>query len=321
MERMAVSRAGNRFDIIHQHGIWAANSRVTNRWRSRFSRPTIINPQGTLEDWALHHSRWKKRLAAFIYEQRNLRQASCLQAVAMSEVASFRKYGLTNPIAIIPNGISHTWLETPGKAEEFCKQHALPSEKRVALFLSRIHPKKGLPLLFEAIANMREHLEEWIVVIVGIDELNHQQELEHLAQQKQITDYVRFVGPAFGAHKANAFAAADLFVLPTHSEGLPVAALEALGAGIPVLTTHGTPFNELAVYGCGWWVPVSGVAIEQALREAVNLPQAALKQMGARGRELVRRHYTWSTIAEKTIELYSWLIYGGPPPSFVVMSM
>jgi glycosyltransferase involved in cell wall biosynthesis len=125
------------------------------------------------------------------------------------------------------------------------------------------------------------------------------------------------VGPLHGQDKRDAFAAADLFVLPTHSEGSPMVVLEALGAGVPVLTTKGAPWADLVRHGCGWWTDISAGGIHDALRDALALSGTAWAAAGQRGRYLVAQKYSWAEIASKTIRLYGWLEGRVPTPDFV----
>jgi glycosyltransferase involved in cell wall biosynthesis len=318
MERAVASQQGEVYTILHQHGIWMANSRVTNRWRGALERATVVAPQGSLEDYALRRSQWKKRLATLAYEGRNLKAASCLHATSPAEVASFRRYGLTNPIAMIPNGIPDAWLDSVGDPERFLNRFSIPADRRVLLFLSRIHPKKGLPLLFRAIAELRHRLDGWLLAIAGPDERGHLLELRSLAEKLNIEDLVQFIGPLFGTDKRDAYAVADVVVLPTHSENFGIVVAEALGAGVPVLTTHGAPWEELEIHGCGWWVDIDVAAMRNALLDAVQRSPTDLRVMGQRGRSLVARQYLWSRIAQQTILLYNWLLGHSEQPDFVI---
>ena len=319
-ERMVSNTAGRQIDILHQHSIWTANTRVANRWRWLYQRPTVVSLHGTLEPYALSRSRWKKRLATSLYEGENLQRASCLHALSMTEAKDIQDYGLRNPIAVIPNGVPEAWLHSSGDAHRFRTQHSISDGKRILLFLSRLHPKKGLPLLFEAISSAQSQLKDWHLVIAGPDERGHRAELRSLSCRLGIQHMLQFVGPLFGQNKRDAFAAADVFVLPTRSEGSPVAVLESLAAGVPTLTTHGAPWEELQTYRCGWWVPIDSSSIQKALLEAVQLPKDELNAMGQRGRDLAQQHYTWEKIAKKLAVLYRWLLYGGEQPGFVIMS-
>jgi len=317
MERKIIARTQD-FDIIHQHGIWTAVSRVTNKWHARTSKPTVIAPHGSLDAWALRRSAWKKRIALALYERENLRQASCLHALSRREAEGFRAFGLKNPITIIPNGISVTWLDRKGDPDAFRCRFGLSKGTRILLFLGRITPIKGLPMLIEAMHKLRAKLAGWKLIIVGANEFGHEQEIRSLIDRLEMEDHVQFVGPLFGQAKRDAFAAADLFVLPSHSEGAPVVILEALGAGVPVLTTNASPWEELVTYRCGWWTDISAEAISDALEDALRRSKAELREMGQRGRRLVSEKYTWSQIAEQTLVLYEWLLHGCRVPDFVI---
>ena len=318
-ERMAGSDAGGYYDILHQHSIWMANSRVTNHWRATFRRPTVVSPHGALEEYALKRSKWKKWLAALCYERKNLRLASCLYATSEAEATSFRSYGLRNPITVIPNGIPDAQIHSAGEGARFRERYSIPPDKRLILFISRLHPKKGLSLLFEAMAIIRKQLANWCLVVAGSDELGHRRELQLLSTRLGIEDLIQYTGPLWGAEKQNAFAAADLFVLPTHSEGFGIIIAEALGAGLPVVTTRGAPWQELLTHHCGWWVDVSTSAIRDALLDAIQRPKHELVEMGQRGKTLVAQKYTWSQVTRKSLMLYEWLLGLGKRPDFVAM--
>ena len=310
------SAANDPPSVVHQHSLWTSLSRVTTRWKSH-GVPTVVSAQGTLDAFAFSKSRWKKRLAMLAYERQNLHRASCLQACGDREIANYRDMGFKNPIALLPNGISKKWMNSLGDPAAFRAKHGVPQDVRILLFISRITPKKGLPMLIEALGGMKQHLREWIVLIAGVDEFGHQAEVEKLIHRHDLERCVRLIGPVYGDDKRNAYAAADLFVLPTHSEENPMVVLEALGAGVPVVTTKGAPWRDLLRYQCGWWTEVSTDAIGQALADALLSPQSALAAMGLRGLELVGRSYEWSQIAHQTIRLYAWLGGRGPQPEFV----
>lgn len=312
-----VSR-GLAYDIVHQHGIWTAVSHVLIQWRRRTGSPTVIAPQGSLEPWALKRSRWKKRLALLLYERQNLHDVSCMQALSIREAADFRAFGIIAPAAVIPNGISNAWMSQRHDSARFRLRHSIPDNARIMLFLARITPKKGLPLLLHVLDRCREKLADWKLVIAGVDEFNHEQEVRSLVHELALQPYVQFVGPQFGQDKRDAFGAADLFVLPSHSEGAPVTILEALGAGVPVLTTKSSPWEDLLTHDCGWWTDISVEGIAGALQDALRRPQCRLGEMGLRGKQLVSEKYTWPQIAGQTLALYDWLLSRGTKPTFIV---
>jgi glycosyltransferase involved in cell wall biosynthesis len=156
-------------------------------------------------------------------------------------------------------------------------------------------------------------------VIAGPDENGHRAKIEALSKILGTECLIQFIGPIVGNEKKDAFAASDLFVLPSLSEGAPIVVLEALGAGVPVITTQGTPWQELQTERCGWWVDVSVAGLRKALMQAISIPKSELEEMGKRGKMLVARKYTWAKTAEKTILLYNWLLGKSERPDFVII--
>lgn len=317
MEQVALRQA-SEISVLHQHALWTGLSRVACRLRTSAKTTVVISPHGALEGWALRKSRWKKQLALALYERENLRNASCLQACSEQEAAGFREYGLKNPIAVIGNGISDSWLQSSGDGQRFRKQFSLPAGKRILLYLSRIAPIKGVPLLIEALARSGKYLDEWTLVLAGGDEGGHLGEVRDLVARLHLERHVHFVGLLSGQEKRDAFAAAELFVLPTKREAAPVVVPEALGAGVPVITTKGAPWEALVTEGCGWWAEVSAEAIAGALQDAFGSEPDRLREMGKRGRELATANFSWQSSAQKSIELYEWLLGHRGKPEFVL---
>lgn len=310
---------GEDFDLVHVHGIWTACSQVSNILHRHYNLPIIIAPHGSLQKWALKRSAWKKQLALLFYERENLHQAACLHATAETEVADFRDYGLSNPIAVIPNGVSDTWLESQGDGYRFRELYNIPSDARLLLFISRITPKKGLPLLLEAISRVRSSFANWLLVIAGTDEFGHLQKVQSLVKELNLQNCVKFIGPLYDQDKRDAFAAADVFILPSYSEGFPMIVLECLATGVPVITTRATPWESLLTWKCGWWVDVSVDGIAQALQSMMNLSKDQLRVMGQAGSELVKSQYLWGAQGEKTLDLYRWLLGQQTRPDFVII--
>jgi glycosyltransferase involved in cell wall biosynthesis len=313
----AIVEQANLFDIVHQHGIWTGVSRAVVRWKNQTNGATVIAPHGSLEPYALRKSRWKKHLALLFYESQNLYQVDCMHALSNQELDDFRRFGLNSSVAIIPNGISSMWVSQQCDAISFREQYDIEEKTQIMLFLGRITPKKGLPMLLKAMNTQRALLNNWVLMIAGVDEFNHQKEVRELINKLSLQPFVKFVGSQYDQAKRDAFCASAVFVLTSHSEGAPVTILEALGAGVPVLTTKASPWEELLTSNCGWWTDISIEAIADALQDILHQTPATLQEMGQRGRQLVGDNYTWIKITERTIALYEWLLSRGRQPSFV----
>jgi glycosyltransferase involved in cell wall biosynthesis len=190
------------------------------------------------------------------------------------------------------------------------------------LFLSRLHPQKGMKLLLRALHHANVDLDQWQLILVGPEDYSgYLEELRQLVSDAGLSDAVAFVGPVYGQDKDDAYAAADLFLLPTRSDSFSIAVAEALVRGVPVLTTEGAhPWWRVREHDCGWWVPRRLSSLVSALHQATSKSDHELRAMGSRGQALVKQEFLWSHAAGKTIQLYNWLLGRAQRPGFVVPS-
>ena len=298
--------------VIHQHGIWLRSSHAVTSFAHVNQLPLVVAPRGMLEPWAINNSKWKKKLAWAFYQKCDLQRATAFHATALSEAESIRQLGFKQPIAVIPNGV-----QLPEAIEcEGSQVGKLEGAKKTALFLSRINPKKGLPMLLDAWKQVAP--ENWRLVIAGNDDSNHLPAVERKIHELGLSDVVELAGPLFDEAKEAAYRNADLFVLPSYSENFGIVVTEALGYRVPVLTTTGCPWQELETERCGWWVEPTPEGIHEGLKQAFATSDAEFRQMGQRGRLLVEQKYQWPGIAERMLEFYDWLLNGGDQPKFVI---
>ena len=157
-----------------------------------------------------------------------------------------------------------------------------------------------------------------MLVIAGWGQDRHEQQLERLAEAQALGHSLRFVGPQFDDDKAASFACADAFVLPSLSEGLPVAVLEAWSHGVPVLMTEACNLPEGFAAGAALPLGTGRAGIAAGLRQLFALSDAARRDMGARGQALVRARFTWRQVGEQMTSVYQWVLGGGPPPACVL---
>lgn len=281
-------------DVVDVQGLWTWASRVSlGHWR-RYHKPYVVTPRGMLDPWARRNSAWKKKLFAAFAETVHLRQAHCIRATAEMEAEHFRKMGLRTPIAIVPNAISISHLAPRSD-----------SQRRQALFLSRIHPKKGVDVLLHVWAQLQDSHTDWDLVIAGIDENGHEAELKALAERLRLRQ-VHFVGPVHGAAKDALYRQSDLFVLPTHAENFGLVVAEALAQEVPVITTTNAPWSGLNDKQCGWWIPLDQAQLAETMAHAMALPKADLWAMGARGRTWVKTDFAPEHVAAKMRDVYLW---------------
>jgi poly(glycerol-phosphate) alpha-glucosyltransferase len=333
-------------DLIHTHGLWLYPSIAARNFSRRKQRPYLISPHGMLDPWALNNSRWKKRIAYALFERSHLHGARCFRALCVSEARSIRALGLKNEIAIIPNGIDLPADENtetlkaenlksgkePAADREAPWKNFVEPGKKVLLFLSRIHPKKGLVNLLKASSKNRQS-DGWVLAIAGWDQGGHEAELKRLCAELQIpfTDIrsekdesrkqklgadasVLFLGPQFNAAKAACYRQCDAFVLPSFSEGLPMVVLEAWANAKPVIMTPECNLPEGFLAGAAIKAEPSEAGLLAGLIELERMSDGELEAMGGRGRNLVLERFTWPRIGRQMEEVYDWMLGGGTRP-------
>lgn len=301
-------------DITHCHGIWMFTSLACLKHRRETRRPHLISPHGMLDPWALRNSAWKKRIAGLLFENAHLREGSCLHALAQSEAQAIRRYGLKNPICIIPNGVDLPKSLTEGPPPWATDDG---EERKVLLYLGRIHPKKGLPHLLEGwkmFQSSSRRARGWRLVIAGWDQVGHLDELRRYVDEHSLSSSVAFPGPLFDAAKEAAFANCEAFILPSFSEGLPMVALEAWSFSRPALLTSACNLPEAFEHGAAVKIEPDANSIAGALEEMTVASASELESIGAAGRRLVEERFTWNHVAARMRAVYEWLLGGGPPP-------
>jgi len=277
-------------DIIHDNGIWLPHNHRLAVLAKRRGIPRVVSTRGMLEPWAIAHKRWKKRVAWLLYQRGDIGSAAALHATAEAEARGLRRLGLPMPVRVVPNGVDLP----PGPVGV--------AEHGTALFLGRLHPVKGLPLLAEAWRRVSP--AGWRLRVVGPDERGHRAELEALVAAAGLSGVWSFEGELAGEAKRAALAAASLLILPTHTENFGMVVAEALAHGVPVITTQGAPWERLRDEGCGWWTGISAEGLAVALTEATRLGADELAAMGERGRRWMAREFSWETVASGVRALY-----------------
>ena len=295
----ALERFG-KVELLHDNGIWLPHNHRLTVLAEKRGIPRVVSIRGMLEPWAFRHKQAKKKIAWWLYQRRDLKKARLHIATGETEAKNLQRSGLKVPVAIVPNGIDLP-EEIPRKFG-LDSQMVVRARQRTALFLGRIYPIKGLPMLVEAWARVRP--EGWLLRIAGPDEAGHQKQVEKAISDAGLGDVVSFVGTIEPQMKSFVFFDADLFVLPSHSESFGMAVAEALAHAVPVLTTTGTPWSMVQEAGCGWWVPPTVNGLADGLRHATSLDREELFSMGEKGRSLVSKEFGWKRIANLMLSTY-----------------
>lgn len=250
-------------DCLHQQGIWMYPSRAGLRWTRRTRRPLIVTPQGMLDPWITARGRWKKAVARAGYERAAWRAAARLHALSAKEARDILRESGRNDSVVIPNPAPPL---APG-----------PTTQRPPhlLYIGRIHAKKNVLALVEA-WSLAAVPSDAKLTIAGWGDASDIAALEAAVAAAPPT--VEFVGPVFDEAKQRLFHTARYMILPSFSEGLPLAVLESFSSGTPTIMTEecNVPegFTAGASIECGYDAPAIARAIEAALQETPTAWQA-----------------------------------------------
>lgn len=280
-------------DILHLHGVWHPLFHFASRAARSQCIPYIIQPRGMLEPWSIQFKRFKKSLAMSLYQRRDLDKAAGFIATSVQESLSLRALELDVPIAIIPNGV-----ESASPVSSIPKKSSL----KVALFMSRLHPKKGVLELIRSWSHVRP--SGWELRIAGPDDAGLSEDIKSLVCRLNLDNCIKIIGPVYGEQRSLEFSMADLFILPTYSENFGIAVAEALSYGIPVITTTGAPWSSLLDYKCGWWIEPGEESLRKILPIATSVNDSERLLMGVRARALASK-FDWRNVATLTKEFYS----------------
>lgn len=286
-------------DVVHVNCCWMPEIALAQRWAQKHGYKVVLTPHGMLEPWIMQRHYWTKKVPAiWLFQRKAVKRADCIHATAESERQNLLNLGWNDKIQVIANGIDVDGVEM---------KKSWKRNKNI-LFLSRVHVKKGINFLIEAVAALKDEFTDYTINIAGEGEETYINELKKLAKRLGIGHQVNFVGGVYGDKKWELFRQADLFVLPTHSENFGIVVAEALACGTPVITTKGTPWQILEEFHCGWWTEVGTNPTTKALQSFLSMTDDDLEHMGRNGRKLVVEIYSAKGVAMQMVEMYSGLI-------------
>lgn len=296
-------------DLVHIHGLWTVPTTLAAILARRGVRPYIVSAHGMLDRWSLQRSHVKKRIYAAAVEKRGLNHSAGIHFLTKEEFEEAREYGLWAPAFVVGNGVRVEEFSGLPAREVLDARYPQVKGKVVALFLGRIHPKKGFDVLVPALKLARTQVPSLHLLIAGPDENGYRVTVERAVHEAGLANAVDFVGGTFGEQKRMILGGADFFVLPSYQEGDSVAVKEALAAGLPIIVSTACRCTEAAIERAGLVVKPEVDAVANSL---VNLGMDARKRkiMGMNATTLAHSRYQWDKIVDKFISVYADILTG-----------
>lgn len=288
-----------RPDIVHVNCCWTPDCAMIQRLAQKRGYKVVLTPHGMLEPWIIKRHYWTRKVPAlWLYQKAAVQRADCVQATAESERDNLLKLGYNTNIKVVRLGIDAESIEMKRSWKK----------SRQILFLSRVHVKKGINFLVEAADVLRNELQGYKILVAGEGEADYVAEMKRMIADNGLLDIVQLIGGVYGDEKWRLFQTSDFFVLPTHSENFGLAIAESLASGTPVITTVGTPWNDLNSSNSGAWIEIGTQPLVETLRRFLSLSDEDLETMGKNGRKLIETKYSAKVMAEEMMEVYQSIV-------------
>ena len=258
---------------------------------------------GELDPWRLCYRGLKKKVYLKLILKRILNSAEGIHTLTDAESSIVKNYVKDVPIFQAPNGVSSVSSVEEDDIRAFLDKYPRLREKQIILFMSRLHMMKGLEILSEGFVRLASRFSSAVLLIAGEDEDGTRQRSLSILKKAGVSDRVVFTGMLTGKDKYAALKLADIFVLPSYSEGFSNAIIEAMSMEIPVVISPQCHFLEVESSQSGLIVEVEPSALERAISELLSNEQTRVT-MGANARSLIEKKYTWPTIAKSFLSFY-----------------
>ena len=293
------------YDLVHVHAIFSYASTIAMAIARIKNVPYITRPLGQLCEWSLQQSKLRKQIYLNVIERSNLLCSKSLHFTAEQEKTEFNQLGLNIPNFILPHGV---YVPTPilDAKTQVRKILHIPDQRPIILFMSRIHPKKGLEYLISALSKLKE--SNFALVIAGSGDPDYVNQIKDLLKTYDICDRTHMIGFVRSETKNLYLQGADIFALTSHSENFGIAAIEALAAGTPVLITDGVAIAPMVKeQAIGYVTKLEVEAIASIIQEFFDHPNIA-KQKGDRATLYIAEHYSWAKITRRLMAVYENLL-------------
>lgn len=294
-----INEVASKYDVASIRSSWTYLGSMASKILKKKKIPYIAYAEGNFEKWSMKRSVFKKKLFWILYDKSFFEDASILIALTKSEADSYRRMGLKNRIEIIPNGINvENFKFIENNQDKFFNKYPLLKNKNYFLFLSRIHPKKGVENLILAFEKFSKHNSDVFLVIAGSGDEEYVKKIKIMIKKLMLETKIILTGIVTGEHKVSLLHNAKIFILPSYSEGFTMAILEAMACKKPIIYTYGCNFPELAENKAGLIVNSKVDELSEAMKLINNNDQ--MNRLSKNAYDLVINNYSWDRIAQLT---------------------
>ncbi len=299
----AIIKNIKNFDVVHVHEIWHYPHFIACLAARVAGIPYVVAPHGAMDRWCWRRRALAKNLFFNIVEKEIFSGAAAVQALTRAEAEDIKKRAPASRIVKIPNGINLDDFALMPQRDEFERNFGIAPQEKMILYLGRIDQKKGLDLLSLAFGAVSRKKNNARLVIAGPDNSEYAREIKKILENQKVADKTIFAGNLSGSAKMAALARADVFVLPSYSEGFSMAILEAMVCGIPSIFTQQCNFPEAGENKAALIIDCDQYQLAEAINIVFDSAETSA-QIGANAKKLITRDFSLEAVSARMISLY-----------------
>jgi glycosyltransferase involved in cell wall biosynthesis len=297
-----------QYDLVHIHSVFNFPGAAAAYAAYGAHAPYIVRPAGVLRKYGMNKRRpWMKKISFYLFERHILRHAARVQLTSIQERNESEALGIPMASVLLPLGLEQAFFEPLPASDTFRRAYPALQGKTVILFLARLDAVKGLDLLLPAFAELRRTRPDVVLVLAGSGDAEFTEGLRAQARRLGIEQDVIFTGFLAGEDKRAAFAAADLFVLPSYSENFGVVVVEAMASSVPIIISDRVGLAEdIRQADAGVIVPCQHEALVARMAELIDDPQRR-HALARQGRLLAEQRFSLEAMNRQLLALYTEL--------------
>jgi glycosyltransferase involved in cell wall biosynthesis len=295
------------YDLVHIHALFSYPSTIAMKIARTKGVPYVVQPHGLLCEWSLQQSKLKKQLYLDLVERSNLQHSCRMIVTSEMEDREVEALNLRVPRSLVPIGLAIPTANLDAR-QKLRDRLKVPLDQPIILFLSRLHPKKGLDYLIPALEKLRD--QPFTFVVAGNGTPKYEAEIDQWIEAAGLSDRTHRPGFVSGEFKQLLLQGSDIFILTSHSENFGVVVLEAMASGLTTILTPGVALSSmLEEHQVGYVTPLEVNEIAHTLKYCLDSPQRS-REIGKRARQFITQHYAWNHIANQMIETYQVTLKG-----------
>jgi glycosyltransferase involved in cell wall biosynthesis len=294
------------FDLVYLVNVWSYPAAIAAYYSRLYGKPYIVVTSGMHYPDTFSKKAWKKTPYYHLVVKKILQGACAIHYTTEDEARKTNSFlRLKNRAIIIPNGVDMSEFSDLPDKERLRLRYPYLKDKKIILFLGRIHWIKGLDILLRAYAALIKEKDDVHLVIAGNDEAGYARKVKKWVRKYKMDYRVTFTGLLMGKEKIEAYSGSDIFVLPSYSENFGMSVAEAMACGLAVVISDKVGIhNDIRRNKAGIIVQANAESLYQGVKLLLENPDLR-KEIAFNGRKLVEECYDIDKVADKMIEAYS----------------